>query len=177
VAVMNQGRVVQWGTPWEVYYQPRTAFMAEFVGSVNLVEASVVRASRAEIEVRIGDATLRLKAPEGESEATPMAARAPLTHGADQTSESGGHRLDRALLAIRPETLSLGNGPAEGCVALPGHVISRTFLGHLMRYAVRVGQQDWLVDQPDPGSRGLFDGDVVVQVNPRRVHLIPEPDA
>jgi hypothetical protein len=46
-----------------------------------------------------------------------------------------------------------------------------------MRYTVRIGQQDWLVDQPDPGSGGIAEGDVVVVVNPRRVHLIPDSDA
>jgi hypothetical protein len=62
-------------------------------------------------------------------------------------------------------------------VALAGDVVRRTFLGHLMRYTVRIGQQDWLIDQPDPGSAGLAEGAVVVQVNPRRVHVIPEPSA
>src|SRR6266496_3103269 len=37
IAVMNGGRVIQYGTPWEIYYQPRTSFMADFVGAVNLV--------------------------------------------------------------------------------------------------------------------------------------------
>ncbi|HTD79607.1 MAG TPA: ABC transporter ATP-binding protein, partial [Chloroflexota bacterium] len=32
VAVMNRGRVIQWGTPWDVYYAPRTPFMADFLG-------------------------------------------------------------------------------------------------------------------------------------------------
>src|ERR1700730_891065 len=40
LAVMDHGRVVQWGTPWEVYYHPRTPFMADFLGSVNLIPAA-----------------------------------------------------------------------------------------------------------------------------------------
>ena len=82
-----------------------------------------------------------------------------------------------ALLAIRPETLSLGNGHDDGRVGLPGMVVQRTFLGHLMRYTVRVADQDWLVDQPDPGSAQLADGAVTVLVNPRRVHVLADPDA
>src|SRR5262245_6917775 len=42
VAVMNRGRVVQWGTPWDVYYKPRTAFLADFLGSVNLLSVPVL---------------------------------------------------------------------------------------------------------------------------------------
>jgi ABC-type Fe3+/spermidine/putrescine transport system ATPase subunit len=40
IAVMNRGVVVQWGTPDEIYYRPRTPFVADFVGSVNLFEGS-----------------------------------------------------------------------------------------------------------------------------------------
>jgi ABC-type Fe3+/spermidine/putrescine transport system ATPase subunit len=42
IAVMNEGRVEQAGAPAEVYYRPRTRFVAGFVGSVNLVPAEVL---------------------------------------------------------------------------------------------------------------------------------------
>src|SRR5712691_7796872 len=142
VAVMNQGHVIQWGTPWEVYYRPRTAFMAEFLGSVNLIPAAVTDVNGASVGVLI----------EGQRFDVPI-----------ENSPPG----DQVLLSIRPETLTLGGNRKEGSVALAGEVVRRTFLGHLMRYTVRIGQQDWLVDQPDPGSTGVAEGSVVVQVNPR----------
>lgn len=37
IAVMNQGRVIQFGTPKEVYEQPRNQFVAEFLGAANLI--------------------------------------------------------------------------------------------------------------------------------------------
>jgi ABC-type Fe3+/spermidine/putrescine transport system ATPase subunit len=153
VAVMNRGRVIQWGTPWEVYYAPRTPFMADFLGSVNLVRVPVVERTGSTTVVRLGEHTLPLRQgrPDG----------------------------DEALLSIRPETLRLvspGEPVGEG-LSLPGRVVRRTFLGHLMRYTVQVGQQEWLVDQPDPGGASLAEGDVCVLVNPRRVHLVPEADA
>ena len=153
IAVMNHGRVVQWGTPWEIYYQPRTAFLADFLGTVNLVPAPVLSAQPDSITVQLGRHALEL----------PLAGDPP---GRD------------VLLAIRPETLTLGTPAAEAGLALQGTVVRRTFLGHLMRYAVRIGDQDWLVDQPDPGgASALADGDVTVIVNPRRVHVLPEPEA
>ena len=153
VAVMNRGRVIQWGTPWEVYYAPRTPFMADFLGSVNLVRVPVVERTGSATVVRLGEHALPLRQgrPDG----------------------------DEALLSIRPETLRLvppGEPVGEG-LSLPGRVVRRTFLGHLMRYTVQVGQQEWLVDQPDPGGASLAEGDVCVLVNPRRVHLVPEADA
>jgi ABC-type Fe3+/spermidine/putrescine transport system ATPase subunit len=163
VAVMNQGRVIQWGRPWDVYYRPRTAFMAEFLGSVNLIAASIVASDDRNVQVTLEGQRLDLRVDE------------PVGGG-------------EVLLSIRPETLSIqtaaaaassewatGSAPDQGRVALAGEVVHRTFLGHLMRYTVRIGQQDWLVDQPDPGNAGLAEGAVVVQVNPRRVHVIPDP--
>jgi ABC-type Fe3+/spermidine/putrescine transport system ATPase subunit len=157
VAVMNQGRVVQWGTPWEVYYKPRTPFMAEFVGSVNLIWTPIVQADERTVEVKLGDTSLQLAVDE-------------LPRG------------DKALLSIRPETLALlPQAPVslrrDGNVSLAGRIVHKEFLGHLMRYTVRVAQQDWLVDQPDPGHGTPLEGEVLVEVNPRRVHVIPEPEA
>ena len=45
-----------------------------------------------------------------------------------------------------------------------------------MRYTVRVQDQEWLVDQPDPGGAQLADGAVTVLVNPQRVHVLAETD-
>jgi ABC-type Fe3+/spermidine/putrescine transport system ATPase subunit len=153
VAVMNHGNVVQWGTPWEVYYKPRTPFMADFLGSVNLVHVPLLGAAAGQVTVELGTHTLEL----------------PF---------DGMATGREVLLSIRPETLALTtNGQsAAGCLALPGTVVRRTFLGHLMRYTVRVTDQEWLVDQPDPGSSDLADGNVSVLVNPRRVHVLPASD-
>ncbi|MDR1827495.1 MAG: ABC transporter ATP-binding protein [Methylobacteriaceae bacterium] len=43
IAVMNLGNVVQVGTPAEIYEQPKTRFIAEFVGDVNILEGKVVK--------------------------------------------------------------------------------------------------------------------------------------
>ena len=152
VAVMNQGHVIQWGKPWDVYYTPRTAFMAEFLGSVNLIPATVVGVVGKTVDVLLEGHRFTVR---------------------EESPPPG----DQVLLSIRPETLTLAANPQEGSVALDGEVVTRTFLGHVMRYTVRIGQQDWLVDQPDPGSADLAAGAVVVQVNPARVHIIPEPNA
>src|SRR5207253_2850541 len=50
----------------------------------------------------------------------------------------------------------------------------KAFLGDLMRYWVTVDGREWIVDQPDPGARQLFDGDVLISIRPERVHLIAE---
>src|SRR5215207_10181080 len=55
VAVMNAGKVEQWGPPWDIYYHPRTPFMADFVGTVNLVKGVVASAERDAAHVRVGE--------------------------------------------------------------------------------------------------------------------------
>ena len=49
VAVFSQGRIEQLGTPRELYNRPRTAFVANFVGSANVVEAELPSASPARV--------------------------------------------------------------------------------------------------------------------------------
>jgi len=150
IAVMNHGRVVQWGTPWDVYYHPRTAFLADFLGTVNLVQVPVLTTAPGSLTVQLGQHALEV----------PFDGEAPASE---------------VLLAIRPETLRLGSPLNEAGLAVNGLVVRRTFLGHLMRYAVRIGDQEWLVDQPDPGaSASLAEGNVTVVVNPRRLHVLPD---
>ncbi len=155
VAVMNRGKVVQWGRPWDAYYHPRTAFMADFLGSVNLVQTPIVNRANGSVRVQIEGTDVDV----------------PLLRG----QKPG----DEALLSVRPESLRLAQATEQvgaGCVGIAGRVERRTFLGHLMRYVVRVGDHEWLVDQPDPGGSALFEGAVQVVVNPARVHVITEAD-
>ena len=42
IAIMNQGKVLQIGSPYEIYEQPATAFVAKFIGETNLFDATVV---------------------------------------------------------------------------------------------------------------------------------------
>jgi hypothetical protein len=43
-----------------------------------------------------------------------------------------------------------------------------------MRYTVRIADQEWIVDQPDPGAARILDGPVRLAVNPARIHVIPQ---
>ena len=151
IAVMNAGRVEQSGTPWEIYYHPRTAFLADFVGAVNLIPGTVREVSGGQAEVSFGERTLTVHVPNG----------AALTRGAD------------VKLCIRPEAIGLApRGAVTAGAAVPGVVARRAFLGDLMRYWVTVEGREWIVDQSDPGASTPFAGDVLMEVRPERVHVI-----
>src|SRR5438034_6024157 len=64
IAVMNQGRVEQAGDPWEIYYHPRTAFLADFVGAVNLVPAQVTDVADGTVTVSFGRHRAEVRRPE-----------------------------------------------------------------------------------------------------------------
>jgi ABC-type Fe3+/spermidine/putrescine transport system ATPase subunit len=154
IAVMSRGVVVQWGRPSEIYYRPRTPFVADFVGSVNVIRAPRLDAIGDRVRVEVAGQPLELP-------------------GAPPPPQSG-----EVLLSIRPESLRLarpGQG-GGGALALPGEVVRRTFLGHLMRYTVRVGDGEWLIDLSDPGAQDALEGRVDVLLDPARVHVVPESD-
>ncbi|MBI3975169.1 MAG: putative 2-aminoethylphosphonate ABC transporter ATP-binding protein [Armatimonadetes bacterium] len=64
IVVMNQGVIEQIGTPMEVYRQPQTAFVADFVGEMNFLEGMLVSPGR----VRVGATELQCDATDGLSD-------------------------------------------------------------------------------------------------------------
>ena len=69
IVVMNAGRVEQIGTQTDIYLQPQTRFVAEFIGANNGLEGTVASVDGsgedARATVRVGDLTLRARAREG----------------------------------------------------------------------------------------------------------------
>ena len=151
IAVMNAGKVEQHGSPWEIYYRPRTAFLADFVGAVNLVPGTVREIGGGHAVVAFGDRSIRVPVP------------------ADTALRAG----SEVKLCVRPEAIGLAaRGVSTDAATMPGKVARKAFLGDLMRYWVTIDGREWLVDQPDPGASEPYDGDVTVQVRPERVHVI-----
>src|SRR4030095_16533950 len=57
IALLNDGRIVQLGTPAELYHRPRTAFVADFIGHTNLIPGTILARDGQPIRVRtpLGD--------------------------------------------------------------------------------------------------------------------------
>ena len=150
IAVMNNGQVEQSGAPWEIYYQPRTAFLADFVGAVNLFPVDVLEQNNGTLTVRLDEHVVSLPSP---GETVP----------------------ERVLLCIRPESLTFlppGASSSAPCIQLTGTITRRAFLGNLMRYWVQVGKREWIADQPDPGAAPPVEGAVTMSIALARVHVI-----
>jgi spermidine/putrescine transport system ATP-binding protein len=154
IAVMNEGRIEQIGTPQEVYESPASAFVADFVGATNLLEATLVEidasgVARAHID---GQATLR------------VAAAPPLAVGSMVT------------LMIKPERVRVSAGPIDA-ESLAGELVSVSYLGSVYSYAVLVGDHRIEARQADAvriGERKAVAGDaIVVRVEPGGVRVVP----
>ncbi|MFJ6986573.1 MULTISPECIES: ABC transporter ATP-binding protein [unclassified Streptomyces] len=120
VAVMNGGRVEQLGSPADLYENPRTTFVANFLGTSNLIEAEVDSKNGDDIVLKAGGGKLVL--PE---------ARCPVP------TATGG----KVLVGVRPEKISLT--PADDAGEIPdgrnritGRITTTSFIGVSTQYVV-----------------------------------------
>ncbi|MFM2105995.1 MAG: hypothetical protein RL338_1027 [Chloroflexota bacterium] len=111
VVVMSEGRIEQIGTPFEVYNFPTTGFVAKFVGTLNVVEATVV------------DAAAGVVSAVGQQ----LRAAGPIAGAAAGSPVS---------VALRPERVVLGDG--GGPNRLTGTIRDVMFLGSVVRLRVRL---------------------------------------
>jgi putative spermidine/putrescine transport system ATP-binding protein len=136
IVVMHQGRADQIGTPFEIYNRPKTKFVATFVGTLSIIEATVD--NPAENTVLIGGRSIKL----------------PETLGSVKPG-------DKISLALRPEALSLHNaGNRE--FSLSGKVASVSFLGSVIRTKLVVDGQPLSFDMfNDPAIKPPVVGDTI----------------
>src|SRR5580704_4351666 len=114
IAVMDRGRIVQVATPPEIYEQPQTRWVAQFIGDVNLIEGGVV-------EMKDGVAIIEDRAGRRFRVAIDPA-------GGDATAPGA-----RVVIALRPEKLRISVAPdsaaAVGDNAVRGRVLDVGYLG------------------------------------------------
>ena len=136
IAVMRQGEIAQVGTAEQLYRAPRSAFVAQFIGRVNLVESRVLGTTGGRVAVDLWGSSLSVST--------------------DEACSAG----QRVFLVLRPESLMLvteSTKAAEGEVVVPGVVRSRTFLGEKVEYTVEVAGTLLEAVTYDPTRRGVFD--------------------
>jgi ABC-type Fe3+/spermidine/putrescine transport system ATPase subunit len=135
--VMNHGRVEQVGTPRELYEEPATAFVADFVGESNTLAGTFLHADAERGEVRLAGGPSVPCRP------------ADLAVGAACT------------LSLRPERVLLGP-PGEGGI-LRGRVVEAIYAGEVIRYWVEAeGAGRLLAKRPnDRRAAALQPGDSV----------------
>ncbi|MFG2297225.1 ABC transporter ATP-binding protein [Streptomyces sp. NPDC048603] len=152
VAVMNGGRVEQLGAPAELYENPSTTFVANFLGTSNLIQASVESAGE---EVVVSAAGTKLRLPGARCSTTPR---------------SGG----QLLVGVRPEKISLvpaadEHTVAEGRNKVTGRIADSSFIGVSTQFVIDspvCAELEVYVQNIERDSRLVPGAEVVLHWNP-----------
>jgi ABC-type Fe3+/spermidine/putrescine transport system ATPase subunit len=153
IAVLGDGRLVQEGRPEEIYWRPRSRFVAEFVGAANLVPVSVVEVRDLGVVVE-----------------TAGGSRIPVA--------AGGHAWgagDRGLLCLRPEALRLEESE-RAAGGIRGKVAGHVFEGARQLYDVTIPGGLVRVEMITSAQqgRGFKAGDdVKIEIAPETSVLLP----
>lgn len=119
IAVMNAGRIVQIGSPREIYERPRNRFVADFVGLTNFIDATVEQ-------------------PAGASDGYQVASSiGPLTVSSMDSYARGAP----VVVSVRPEDIELHHQRPEGANVVEGKIDFKVFLGETLDYQVLIGDQ------------------------------------
>lgn len=147
IVVMNKGRIEQIGPPEEIFYQPATPFVADFMGFDNHFDVQVKEIDGTRIRVQAGSHTF--DAEDRHDPAGP-----------------GGQHLhtdDEAQAYFRPEAAALAGEATSN--SLPGAVNLRTFRGSTVQYMVATDIGEFTVEASD--------ADAPFDIG--RVHIVFEP--
>ncbi|MEJ0014473.1 MAG: ABC transporter ATP-binding protein [Actinomycetota bacterium] len=142
IAVMNEGKIEQMGSPADLYDNPQTSFVANFLGQSNLIKGSIVDRTGETLVTEIFGNKIALP-------------------------QSRNHANDSSvLLGIRPEKIRISpSGTSMSGNILDGGVISdASYIGVSTQYQVEMpwGQELMVFEQNDDGTPPLAKGDAVV---------------
>jgi len=140
IAVMNQGVIEQMGAPSDLYENPRTTFVANFLGQSNLIAAEIQGRDGDQVHVRVQGASASIPADRAHS-------------------DSG-----KGWLGIRPEKVLIAEAgepiDAPGDVITGGHITDVSFVGVSTQYMVKMpwGQEIMVFEQNTGARRMLSTG-------------------
>jgi iron(III) transport system ATP-binding protein len=143
IAVMNEGRIQQIASPRDIYERPASAFVADFVGSTNFLDGSVLgpdgNDGRYRVRTEIGDLTVL---------------------GSETLRAE-----DKVLLSVRPEDVDLAESKLEGINVREGKVDQKVFLGECVDFQVKLGNRT-LLSRRHPSLRTPVGHSIFVRLDP-----------
>jgi len=153
VAVMSEGRIQQIGRPRDIYEHPVNQFVADFVGTTNFIEGTVLGPELTTkgfylMRTEIGDIT--------------VAAVEDLRPD------------ERVVLSVRPEDVELAEARPEGGNVWQGRVDQKVFLGEAVDFQVKVGTRT-LLSRRHPTLRTPIGEAIYVQLRPEKCVVLKVP--
>jgi len=121
IAVMRKGKILQVGTPQELYLKPQHIFVANFIGEANFLEGYVTEMDNNEVTVELrGGLYVR---------------------SLDKRHKKG----EKIVVAVRPEVLAVEKGEKRGKNSIFGYIEGFRFEGTNVRYEIRLENGDLVV--------------------------------
>jgi iron(III) transport system ATP-binding protein len=157
IAVMNEGFVVQIGTPRQIYETPKNQFVADFVGSTNFIGGTVTSVDGGGGRCTVSCAIGEIKAYAGEGVA----------------------KNSTVIISVRPEDVELSEQEppaAEGDNIIRATVHAKDFLGEYLDFQVKVGDVV-LQSRAHPSLRTPAGDPIYVRIRSEKCIAIPSAGA
>ncbi|MDG5820745.1 ABC transporter ATP-binding protein [Natronococcus sp. A-GB7] len=146
MVVLNEGKIEQIGTPEEIYRDPESQFVAQFIGDLNSVYSKVVEANDDTVEVQTNGTLVRVPVMETTTPAL---------------------NAEAVDIGVRPQNVTLQQTSSNGdgtAFEIGGTVINRMYRGDNIAYIVDTEDEEFLViEQQDTRTEFEIGEDVYVQ--------------
>ena len=147
IGVMRDGKLVQIGSPQEIYSTPNSKFVSEFIGDVNVMPVTVA-----------DNGTLTSPQIPGEFAAPSIA-----------------DGLRDGFLVVRPEYLRFLSEPGDADNHVPGRLYNEYALGSRIQYHVRVGEMTFVLEKlRHEAFQGKLDQEVLIGWNAADSIVVPD---
>ena len=145
IAVMNEGRIQQLGSPRDIYERPASPFVADFVGSTNFLDGAVLGPDgegQYRVRTEIGDVSV---------------------HASEQWRTD-----DKVLLSVRPEDVGLTEAKPDAPVNVWHAIVDqKVFLGEVVDFQVKLGNRT-LLSRQHPSLRTPIGNPIFVRLDPEK---------
>jgi ABC-type Fe3+/spermidine/putrescine transport system ATPase subunit len=153
IVVMRKGSIEQVGTPQELYLQPKTPYIANFIGEANFLNGTIMKTSKKGMFAEVpGGLMIQTKSNQ-------------FTIG------------DRIVLAVRPEYIKIEDYTGSDVNIIAGKIERIRFIGGIIRYEVRLVNDDLMAIRATIESKTQYEtGDKVsLRLDSERIHVFPYP--
>jgi ABC-type Fe3+/spermidine/putrescine transport system ATPase subunit len=154
IAVMKKGKIIQVGTPKELYMSPQSIFVAHFIGESNFLEGYVSSVNGKQLTIE-------------------------LRGGKEAQIDDGNAKIgERVIVAIRPEIFIVEKGIRKMENSISGTIERVTFEGTNIRYEIRLENQDLIVIVKPSMIGEWFNmgGQVTISFPHEKVHIFAYPE-
>jgi iron(III) transport system ATP-binding protein len=143
IAVMNEGRIQQVGSPRDIYEKPANQFVADFVGNTNFIDGTMMHMLASCYVLRTEIGYVKVKC--------------------EQQLQTD----DRVSISVRPEDVELSEARPAGDNVWEGRVDQKVFLGEAVDFQVKVGPRS-LLSRQHPTLRTKVGEAIFVHLDPEK---------